>query len=420
MISALFQNGQRIILQVLDWAQLSWQDVFANRSNDYSQVGICKNFIGEFTIVPGSGFSVTVGSGVAYDPLSNRIYISAADTTPYNSANPSDTTNDGTGNFVPTPQSTGCVNVPVTQNSPNYIWIDYLETVNTSLFTLQDITLAKQFYEGTDGYIITVTTTNVAPDSNSIFLGSVNLTGHGVVSTGTIFQAGRIYSANLPYRTLVQTPAVNLSDRTTSYGLGGTYFADDHTKAVGTGTVTATNPHGTAPADIGIAGASSLQFHQEFLHSPGIVGNPASVTSSLYGEINSIIPGFDQFIVFPLAVNEVVTGANGTSLTSANLPTQTILQFSATDAPGTWYIYVDLINIIVNRTQVNLITNPNINYYLLYTVFYTFPDPDSSNGHLSAKTDYRVFGNIATRELQEHSVTGLKINPSACGAGLSK
>jgi hypothetical protein len=420
MISALFQNGQRVIAQVVEWAQNAWQTTFANRTGDYSQAGICKNYIGEFTIIPGSGFSVIVGSGVAYDLSGDRIYIASTDTTPYNPNNPNQTTNDGTGNLVPTPQSTGCVNVPLTPNSTNYIWIDYLQTVSTTLFTLQDITLAKQFYDGLDGYVITVTIADVPPDANSIFLGSVNLTGGGVVSPTTISQIGRTYSANYPYRTLVETPAVNRSDVTTSYGLGETYFVDDHVKAIGTGVVTPTNAHGLSPADIGIAGASSLQFHQEFLHSPGLVGNPASMTSSLYGEINNITPGFDQFIVFPLAVDEVITGANGTSLTSTNLPNQTILQFTNTDAPGIWYIYVDFVNLIVNRTQVDLITSPNINYYLLYTVVYAYPDPDSSNGHLSAKTDYRVFGNIATRELQEHSVTGIKINPSALGAALSK
>src|SRR5579863_4787757 len=421
MISTLFQNGQRIITQVLDWAQSSWQSTFANRETAYSQAGVCKNYLTEFAVIPGGNpNSITIDAGVAFDPLTNRIFISTTDTTTYNSSNPFQTTNDGTGNLVPTPQSTGCVNVPVVPNLLNYIWIDYLGTVNTSLFTLQDITLAKQFYEQSDGYIITITTVNTPPTVNSIFLGTVNLVGGGVVSPTTISQAGRTYSANLPYRTLASLPAVDKHDVTTNYALGETVFVDDHVKAIGTGTVSPTNAHGLSPADIGIAGASSLQFHQEFLHSPGIVGNPASTSSSLFGEINSIIPGFDQFIVFPLAVNEVLVGSNGTALTSANIPTQTILQWTNTDGTGTWYIYVDFVNLIVNRTQVNLITNPNPNYYLLYTVFYTFPDPNSSNGHLSAKTDYRVFGNIATRELQLHSVTGPKINPSACGAALSK
>ena len=421
MFQVLFQNGQRIILQLLNWVQTSFQQTFSNRIKDYSQHGVCKNELSEFTIVPGSNStpttpSVTIGDGAAYDLIANRIFISSTDTTTYNSSLPNTTTNDGTGNFVSTPFSTGCVNVPLTVNSFNYLWIDYLGIVDPTIFTLQDITLAKQFYQQSDGYKITVTTVNIAPDSGSIFLGSVNLTGSGVVSSTTISQFGRVYSANLPYRNLIETVATNLLDRTTIYTTGSQkYFLDDHIKAVGTGTVGPQNPHGLSPQDIGLSSSSTIQFHQEFLHSPGIVG----ISSTVQTQIINITPGFDQLLINPIPANSVVT-SNGISLTSTDIPLTTTLQFTSFDAPGTWYIYVDIINKLIARTQTNLISTPNPNQYLIYTVFYTFPDPDSGNGHLSVLTDFRVFGNIATRELQAGSVTGIKINPSALGAALSK
>ena len=419
MASTWFQNGQRIIVQILEWFQTSLSNYTGNRIEDYSTFGICKFELGEFVITPGSNNtpttpSVSIGNGVAYDINNLRIIVS--DTNTYNSGNPSDTTDDGTGNFVSTPQSTGSQNIPLTVNSQNYIWIQYVATVDITQYTLQDITLAKQFYMRTDGYEFLVTTVNVAPSATVIFIGGINLTGSGVVSSTTISQFGRVYSGNVPYRTFIQTVSTDLSDRTTIYTTGNqTYFADDHIKAIGTGTVGPMNPHGLSPQDIGLSGASTLQFHQEFLHSPGIVG----VSSTVQAQIINITPGFDQLLVNPIPANAVVT-SNGISLTSTDIPLTTTLQFTSSDAPGTWYVYVDIINKLIARTQTNLIAVPNPNQYLIYTVFYTYPDPDSSNGHLSALTDYRVFGNIATRELQAGSVTGVKINPSALGAGLSK
>ena len=129
MISSLFESGQRVIVQVLNWAQTAWQDVFANRTSDYSQAGICKNFLSEFAITVGNNNvpafpSINVGSGVAYDSNANRVFIASTDTTAFNAANPSQTTNDGTGNLIPTPQSTGCINIPLTTNTLNYVWIE--------------------------------------------------------------------------------------------------------------------------------------------------------------------------------------------------------------------------------------------------------------------------------------------------------
>jgi len=205
MASVFFSNAQRIIAQIFQWLQSSGQTRTANVITDTFQTGIDKaTSSGEgFLIVPGTNntaaaptVNVTLG-GIAYDPLGNRIFISSTDTTLYNAANVLITTNDGLGNQILTPQSTGVINIPVTQNSANYIWIDYLATTNTSAFTLNEITNAKIFYEITDGYKIIVTTTNVAPDANSVYLGSVTTTG-SAVSSVQISQVGRTYYGFLP------------------------------------------------------------------------------------------------------------------------------------------------------------------------------------------------------------------------------
>jgi hypothetical protein len=205
MASVFFSNAQRIIAQIFEWLQSSLQTRVANLITDTFQTGIDKSTSsGEgFLVVPGTNntaaaptVNVTLG-GIAYDPLGNRIFISPSDTTLYNEANVTETTNDGLGNQILTPQSSGVINIPVTQNSANYIWIDYLATTNTLAFTLNEITNAKIFYEITDGYNIQVTTTNVPPDANSVFLASVTTTGTAV-SSGQISQVGRVYYALLP------------------------------------------------------------------------------------------------------------------------------------------------------------------------------------------------------------------------------
>src|SRR5690242_7668430 len=285
MQSVNFQNAMRVIRQVLDWFQTSLQTNAANRMNDYTQAGIIKSLYGEFTITAGGNNthltpSISIGSGVAYDLLGDRTIIPLGTTDSYNSAAPNQTTDDGTGNFVPTPQSTGNTNVPLNFNNTNYVWITYLNTVDTSNFTLNAVTNAKQFYKETDGYRIDITTAFVAPFSNSILLGNVDLTGSADVSPATISQSGRTYSANFPYRTFVQTALLNKTDATTSYPQGNvSIFVDDHIKALGHGAVTINNPHGIAPEDIGLNSSSTVANHQQFFHTSAIQGSSLSTTS---------------------------------------------------------------------------------------------------------------------------------------------
>lgn len=204
--STLFSNAQRIISQILQWTQTSGQNKTANLITDTFTSGIDNaTTLGEgFTIVPGTNntistptINITTG-GIAYDVNSNRIFISPSDTTLYNSTNPSITTNDGTGTFISTPQSTGVVNIPVTQTSQNYVWVDYLATIDTTAFTLNEITNAKIFYKQTNGYRVTVTTVNTPPDASSIFLGNVNMLGGGAVAPSNISQLNRTYYQIFP------------------------------------------------------------------------------------------------------------------------------------------------------------------------------------------------------------------------------
>ena len=209
MSSVFFDSAARIFSTVFNWLQTSSQGKTGTLIMDTFQAGIDNATLsGEgFTLVPGtSPLSVTVnGQGIAYDINSNRIFISSTDTTLYNASNTTTTTPDGIGGNVLTPQSTGCVNIPLTPSVLNYLWIDYLVTTDTSAYTLNEITQAKIFFKLTDGYNISVTTVNTPPDSSSIFLGTVTAPASGIITSCSISQTGRQYfNILLPWKFRLQ------------------------------------------------------------------------------------------------------------------------------------------------------------------------------------------------------------------------
>src|ERR1039458_1143332 len=183
MQGPIFQNAQRIISQILQWFVSSTDSAIEQRVSDLSQDGVCINELDAMAIVGrdvdptlADFFHVEVQTGVAYI-AGERVVINSPLLT-YNTANPVHTTDDGTGNFVLTPLSTGSFNIPLSAGFINYVYIAYLQTIDTSVFTLNDVTLAKQFYKATDGYQILVNITGINPGVGSyILLGQVDLTG---------------------------------------------------------------------------------------------------------------------------------------------------------------------------------------------------------------------------------------------------
>jgi hypothetical protein len=310
MKRAFLENGHRLIKRILDWIQLSKEETDKDRRNDYTDFGILSDVGDEFEIVEGDNnnppitHSINVKTGLAYDSTGERVLIEGT-LTPYDPAAPSATAPDGKGGTVSAPQSTGSQNITLTANVINYIWIDYLAILDTSEFTLQKVTNKKQYFKQEDGYQITVTTVDIAPTSASIKIGSVDLTGGGVVSPSTISQATRIYGGNKVRRTKIQLAQLNRSDATSSYVQGEEKFLDDHVKAVGTGVVSEVNPHGLAPLDIGFDPEASLEQHQQFLHSDGIDGDRSLPNSSLNLQHVPQTPGEDYVIIKPLLSTEI-------------------------------------------------------------------------------------------------------------------
>lgn len=412
MSSVIFTSAQRIIAQILDWLQSSGQGKTANLVTDTFQPGIDNATSGGegFTLVPGTNpLSVTVeGQGIAYDPVSNRIFISSSDVTLYNATNPTTTTNDGTGTFVLTPQSTGCVNVPLTGSTINYLWIDYLATTNVSAFTLNKITQAKIFYKSTDGYNIQVTTVNTPPDSNSIFLGTIDLTSvpSGIIPNSTISQTGRQYFNILPNIVPIKTPQTNRSDATTTYNPASSYTLEAHIKAVGTSPagVSPTNPHALTLADLGVGTLDTVVGHRQLEHGigggsaaanaiiAGVPGTPYPTTSAMAASINIVNPGSDYLTIFQLLSTEFAlingTAYNVTEIFGA-IPANANIFFP--NVSGTYNVYYDSIVKAFSSTTSDISSDPTKLWLCTVTYTYVGSSPSDHNA-LSALTDRRRVG----------------------------
>lgn len=423
MNKTFWLSGQRVIKQVLDWFQDGIDDSILDRHDDLMDLGVIKNLLNEFDIIIGTNNtpttpSVTIRTGVAYDVNGSRVSIEN-ESVSFNAANATHTTDDGTGTFVLTPRSTGSLNVPLTVNTNNYVWIDYLQTTDDSVFTLHRLLNNKIFYRQTDGYAISVTLTNVAPSVTALKLGNIDLTAGGVVSSTTINKTGRAVGGVSHYRVKIHTVLADKSDRTTLYTPDLEIFADDHVRAIGTGNVSANNPHGLSPTDIGLSPASTIQDHQEFFHSNGIIASEASTTSALFGFVTIVTPGFDFLTYKALTGTERVNIAGNVTV-SSDISADVIVNFTALDPSGTWYIYEDGTSKTIQKTQTNLIAAPDITKLLLSTVTYTYPGGmGAGDGDLSAFVDQRKFGTISSKDIQNLSITSEKIDPSVAGNGLS-
>jgi len=422
MSSVIFSNAQRIISAIFQWLQTSGQAKANNLILDTFSPGIDNaTTAGEgFLVVPGNNntsltptVNVTLG-GIAYDAAGNRIYISSTDTALYNPANIIETTNDGIGNFISTPQSTGCANILLTQFSQNYLWIDYLATIDTTAFTTNEITNAKIFYKQTDGYSITVTQINVPPDANSIFLASINMTGGGAVASSNISQVGRSYMSIDPKMVPITTPFNNGSNRTPSYNQNTIYTLDAHIKSIGTGTgISPTNPHNMSLADLGVTALDTVNGRSQITDDNVIIAGTAvnsyPSTSAMALSINIVDPGSDSLNVYAMLSTEFVI-VNGTAYSTSQIfgvvPANATIFFPAVS--GFYYVYWDSVSMVFGVTTTNI--SSDATKLLLATVTYTVSYTPGYN-HLSGLTDLRIIGNSTTYAAQRWTTAARPSNP---------
>lgn len=336
MQSTIFQNAMRVIRQVLDWSQTALENSIISRVTDNWSDGVVANTLNNFTILGKDSdplltdfFHIEILTGLSYVG-GERTIIADSPLITYNAANPTQTTNDGTGNFVLTPQSTGSFNIPLTAGSINYIYLSYLRTTNTAVFTLNSVTQAKQFYEAHDGYEIIINLTGIQP-ANTIFLGQVNLLGGNQAVSSNISQVGRPIFRSQLQRIGIQTNNVGKTDRPATYAIGSnTYFLDDHIKSVGSGTISNFNPHGLSLVDLGLNVNDTTSFHRIFEHTNGIIaGTPIDgypQNSALFNQRIQVSPGDDFLVAKGLASGEAII-VDGVAYTNAQFLGDTYLPF---------------------------------------------------------------------------------------------
>lgn len=418
MQGTIFQSAQRIIAQVLEWLQSSTNSSIAERVSDTFQNGVCANDLNSMAIVGKDldstlldFFHVEVQTGLAYIS-GERVPLLDSPLITYNAANPLETTFDGVSENVPTPQSTGSYNIPLTAGFTNYLFIGYLATIDTTAFTLNDVTLAKQFYKQTDGYQIVVNTTGINPDVTTyIFIGQVNLSGTNQAVSSNISIVARPAYKTLLNRVGIQTNNSGETDRPATYAIGSNdYFLDDHIKSVGTGTVSPFNAHGLSLTDLGVNVNDTVEFHREHEHVRGIIAgtptNPDPIGSAMFAQRVQVTPGDDFVIIQALGPNEVAV-LNGVAYTSAQFGVNVTIPFTGNPA-GVYNIYFD--GTTFGITTASIVDD--VTKLWLATTTWT---PTPGDGNLSIPADRRQFGTLDL--LQRWVTAGRPQDPQAGNFG---
>jgi hypothetical protein len=339
-----------------------------DRFTDFTQDGICHNDAGvslEFTLAPNSldQTKIDMGFGNAY---SSGERISISTNTIYNPNNPS-TITDG----EPTPISTGNIAIPLANyatGTRNFFWVQYLQAVDPTSFSVHPITGQVFFMKLLDGYIIVVNTTNdpaVLPLANSVFIGTVTAQGVGnpIPTPNIDYSSNRTYSLVRPFHNRLVVPKADRSDVTTVYTAQLDTTLDAHARAIGTGIVTPTNPHGLTLADLGVV--SNLeplnQLYQEETHDNKIrVADVDETNAGLYAQFIQVDPGNDFVQVYNLgpteslyvngirkATADVMAGASPITISFANQVTN--IYYCYLDNNGNVAITSDWTNTIFNN-----------------------------------------------------------------------
>jgi hypothetical protein len=182
-----FFEDQPILQSDLQLAESSKENAIRERQLDLLDPGVVvgSQLLGEpislaVTQGPSAGLFITVNTGVAVSPEAERIIIPSV--VAYNASLPTTQTDNGIGGMVLTPQSSGSQNIPVANNTINWIWVGYLETTDTSVFTLSEANNSRLFVKHDDGYIIQVTQISTNPDPTTYVLVAQVTTAGGLVT----------------------------------------------------------------------------------------------------------------------------------------------------------------------------------------------------------------------------------------------
>lgn len=430
MKSENFNSGQKIVRQDLVRAESTKEDAIRERQADNFQAGVAADLLNGMAFEVGSTTtSVTVQTGIAYNSNGERIHIADASIV-YDAAQTTATSSNAIGGLVVTPQSTGSKDIPLTSGVVNLLYIRYLTTTDTAIFSIHKVTKEKLFTKFDDGYDIEVVdagavdpttidiTASAPPGGPWIFLGLVDFRVGGTIAASMFNLTLRpSYQIN-PNRVEAVTPKADRTDVTppSEYGFETLVDIEQHIKAIGSATPTSNNPHGLSITDIGFTG-KTVEQHEHFLHTSGIANGDrtANIGNSLNLKVDPRCPDQDELLIYGLTATQSLV-VNGVTLDTNDLfgVTGTLLLSFTGFANGTYYIWV---NTTIRAVEVGT-TAPvpsETNKFLLWTVdfntvkgvtnisldhFITSPGgPCAGTSNFTNLLDGRLFGNIDSDNL---------------------
>jgi len=429
-------NKEELKTKEFEWIQQSKENLIGSSILDVSDFGILKAFyrfpitVNEFLITYtdtsytaihiGSGSSSTNLGGIAYDKKGNRIYIN----------------NDvdwQTIDFiykvtVNAKRVSGNKNIPLPNNGTNYIYIEYLP-IHTQTQSVSDVDLDSENIDKNailhlarlyDGYKITIYDTAQPDDGLKLFLGTVAKGSNLIITSGRRYFGQKAETIKI----------IPLATPPSSYSIGAELTLKDHINALGTGSMSITNPHALTIVDIG--GVESLiQPHQQEQHSNGII-DPNRNAVDFNGDLTAMaVPtiylGPDYSITAGtyearVLINQLLTDErvyiNGLRLTEIR-PKLTevlggvdvsafILFDSTTDSPGTYSLvlesFLDSDGIYKARARKYAGTIiPSSNQILLGTIDWVIVPPNLLPSNLTNKVNKRIFGSISKKDLYQDS-----------------
>ena len=300
--------------------------------------------------------------GIAWDGNGKRICISS--NIPYQST----TFTPPVGSNIETKdpynetlrQVSGNYNIPLVDVpgvTINYVYIEYLQVVDSDLNTVvedSEPSPRKWYTKYKDGYAITVYSTYQTPTPTKLYLGKVNINSvTGLIES--VDESDRTYCRQRPETIKIETPASS-SEATQTYTSGSTYSLADHIKAIGTGTITPTNPHAQSLSDFGIGPDALVSVHQQRLHNNGLVNitDPVGNTSTaLYPSVSGTqlsIKGLgeSEYLVVQTVsyskTDTVIHNVSGVFTEKTFGDEYGPMDFSGISVFTTYYFYIDTIS----------------------------------------------------------------------------
>jgi len=428
MKKELWQDKQKVLTEDLERSQSTKEESIRDRLMDLMDYGVLNETqinseFYAFEITPGDNNApgnptITIGTGIANSPIGERISILDSSIL-FDPDKPNTESDDGLGGFKLTPQSTGSKDIPLSQNLTNYIWLGYLQTIDQSVYTIKKDSTEKLYTKADDGYEIITNTTGTNPNSSRfIKIGEVTTTTEVIESGINVDE--RILSKIQNQRVKIE---IDSSKRPTEYSDLDIKFLDDHINAIGAGLISKTNPHGLAPADIGIVDVSG-QAHQSKLHSTGVfTPSPTGTGSALYMDvIVESETNNDLTIIRALNSNELGI-VNGISISNSDIPNDLIFVFiDEADVPISAGFYLFSLNnstkIVERLGPFTSETDPDfldaialIDKMPLWSIEWravpVIGNPNNYDLILTTKKDWRIFGNMGVGNIQQQIIGGL-------------